>query len=844
MPDDRTAKTSHSGRIPPGLGLFVFLLTLFIWRPAGAQDSVADAARNEVMRRQQMVEAAQKLIAAGAQAQRDRSYGEAMDCFRAAFESLPEASSVEATRRAVFRRYQSATLQYAQQMIDGAMWDEAESSLRAAVDLGREAEMPRTDLDPGVQRMLERLGDPDYYTRAITPQHLERVEQVKQFLQLARGNMAYGKFDSAIQAYQKVLAIDPYNKAARRGIEEVERELLNYYEVARDHTRAAQLREIASEWEMPVPQAVPTDLGIAERTVTAGRRAEIEEKLKEIIIPSIEFQQAPLSQVLDLLNQRSVELDLNEPDPSLKGVNLVIDTGTFGAGENPGSRTLSLRMANAPLGAVLQYVTRLVDATFRVDEFAVSIVSLAAGARAVNETRTWTVPPGFISQGSGGDAVLNNDPFAAPVEPSGVGGVLVTRKTAREFLEENGIVFGEGAVATYNPGTNTLLVRNTADQLRLVDNLVQTAREGVNKMVEVGVKMISVQEETAREQGYDWLLGASNLGSTPRVFFGGGTTGTGTASPFPFNNPGGGPVGLNPVTDGLRSGDLGTTIAIDDLLNGSLTVPPSQEAPAVFSVAGVFTDPQFQVVVRALSQMKGADLLCSTKLLIRPGQRGTVEVVREFIYPTEYDPPEIPNSTGGGFAGRIPAIPATPTAFEVRPLGKSIEVEPTVDQDNQTVSVDVLVDFTEFLGFINYGTPIIDPLAVFFFGPLAPPVTPNDILMPVFDAVKETTNVTVWDGQTIAIGGLYGHSVIQSADKVPLIGDLPAVGHFFRSKTERHVKRALVIFLSVRIIDPGGNPLNSTLDDESPNEVREADLNYAREPATTYLPPPAGIYEK
>jgi general secretion pathway protein D len=228
--------------------------------------------------------------------------------------------------------------------------------------------------------------------------------------------------------------------------------------------------------------------------------------------------------------------------------------------------------------------------------------------------------------------------------------------------------------------------------------------------------------------------------------------------------------------------------------------------------------------------MKGSDLLSDSHVVVKPGQVAKIEQVREFIYPTEYDPPEIPNSFGvvqigntifvGENPPEFPATPATPTAFETRKVGKVIEVEPTVSADNLTVSVNVLMDFSEFSGFINYGTPILN--SNFLIDGRPSVVTPNEILMPVFDAIKETTNVLVWDGQTVAIGGFHGESITDSEDKIPYLGDLPVLGRAFRSSTSQSNKRALTIFITVRLIDPGGNPINLPVEDEAPELMTQS----------------------
>ncbi|MDF1816552.1 MAG: type II and III secretion system protein, partial [Verrucomicrobiales bacterium] len=450
----------------------------------------------------------------------------------------------------------------------------------------------------------------------------------------------------------------------------------------------------------------------------------------------------------------------------------------------------------------------------------------------VLENRTWIVPPGFLSnQGPGNDIQLNADPFADAGADQGVAGsVLVKRKTAKEYLMENGIVFGEGTSANYNPTSSTLLVRNTPDQISLVDSLVQSAREGVGKMVEVSLKMISISQNEVKQFGVDTFLGQFNLGATPRVFAGGGTPGVSGGSvsssgvpTTPFVNPGTTtPVGSFPLSSGLRSGNFATGNSIDDVIANNLAT--NGPGPSVFSIAGVFTDPQFQANLRMVSQAKSVDFLCDTKLLIRPGQRGKVEIQREFIYPTEYDPPEVPNgivgTTSSANPNTIPIVPATPTAFEMRPLGKIVEVEPTVSQDNHTVSLEVLVEFTEFSGFVNYGTPI-------------PGITENRILMPVFDVVREVTSISLWDGQSVAIGGLHGHSVVDTEDKIPFVGDLPVFGRMFRSTTNRPIKDVVLIFASVRLIDPGGLPINSEI---TQNDANEFPPRSGRPP---YTAPPA-----
>ncbi|MGN6644147.1 MAG: type II secretion system protein GspD, partial [Verrucomicrobiota bacterium] len=77
-----------------------------------------------------------------------------------------------------------------------------------------------------------------------------------------------------------------------------------------------------------------------------------------------------------------------------------------------------------------------------------------------------------------------------------------------------------------------------------------------------------------------------------------------------------------------------------------------------------------------------------------------------------------------------------------------------------------------------------------------------------------TSSVVVWDGQTIVLGGLISDNITKVKDKVPVLGDLPFLGRFFRSESSQTQKKNLVIFVTPTIIDPAGNRLHS--DDELP----------------------------
>ena len=69
------------------------------------------------------------------------------------------------------------------------------------------------------------------------------------------------------------------------------------------------------------------------------------------------------------------------------------------------------------------------------------------------------------------------------------------------------------------------------------------------------------------------------------------------------------------------------------------------------------------------------------------------------------------------------------------------------------------------------------------------------------DTNKLNTNVLVNDGETVVLGGLYEDSSNNTVNKVPLLGDIPGVGHLFKNKVSKNSKNELLMFITPRIVN-------------------------------------------
>jgi general secretion pathway protein D len=898
----------------------------FICYAAAFAQNADNIAEREVQRRQAGISDGEAALARGKSAMKARNYTVAYQEFKTAVAYLPDA------------------------IVSGKSHDEAaEGACKSGVVLA-EARIAQGDYAGGeailseilnrydpdcrkAQELLAHMRQPGYFNKTVDATFVNKVEEVKRLLAEADGYYQSGQYDKAMKSYDRVLALDPYNTAARRGQEKVDNTKYQYGEEAYDETRARQMWKVEEAWQQPVRKygAVGPVGDNKGRGGELRGTAQMTNRLNSIIIPHIEFRDTTIREAIDFLREQAAE-----NDPSGQGVNIVLrlvplgqvappsapvlppptGTGSPVAGApaqappagapvqgapggppavapvpvaGPAGARITVTLDNIPLGEALRYVANQAGLKVKVEPYAIAVIPLSEQSNDLI-TKRYHVPPEFFGgpldvgyyigssvAGGGGEGAGTTTGIreAPPVSENiiekeavsfqtasgtgtGAGATsqanqvqstastrqtllndrqLVGRADAITMLKSMGVSFPAGASATFWPHSGTLIVRNTQDNLDMVDALVDQANASQPKQVAIESKFVEINQNNAKEFGFDWLLGPFSLNG--KVFGSGGTVSNGVplsnsagTSNFPFNDPATGqPIGQNPVTSGNRSGNFAISAnALDALL-----VPGLGEvagvAPGVFGLAGVFTNPQFQVVIRALNQKKGIDLLSAPSVTTKSGQRAIIEVIRELRYPRTYTQPQVPSisSTTSTFPGQntvVPVVvaPTTPQDWETRNTGVTLEVEPVVGGDATTIDLNLIPQVVEFEGFINYGSPIfaigVNSLML-GGGSTSQLLTANVINQPVFSTRKVTTSVSVYDGQTVVLGGLMREDVQKTEDKVPILGDIPLVGRAFRSNAEQHTKKNLVIFVTARIVTPAGIPLNEEEEGLLPPELPE-----------------------
>jgi general secretion pathway protein D len=211
----------------------------------------------------------------------------------------------------------------------------------------------------------------------------------------------------------------------------------------------------------------------------------------------------------------------------------------------------------------------------------------------------------------------------------------------------------------------------------------------------------------------------------------------------------------------------------------------------------------------------------------KSGQEAVMKVVTEYIYPTEFEVTGL-QSGGGNNSSSSTTTGAVvePQNFEMREVGVILQVVPEVSAEGQMINLMLNPQVVSEPVWKNYGakipiqkvqssvaisTVITDPLALAnALKPQEPEYMELPMEQPFFHVRSVTTQLSIYNGATVVMGGLITEARTTIEDKVPFLGDLPYVGRLFRSRSEQSEKRNLLVFVTARLVDPAGRSVRTS----------------------------------
>jgi len=651
------------------------------------------------------------------------------------------------------------------------------------------------DLDPAnkavarkaqdLQEEGSRQSNPYAGNKAASDDLLRKTAEIKQLLSLADQLTETGQLIAARKKLDDVLRIDPYHREARKKIEVLEDKRLQVANTRYLASREKALAKVSEAWLSPPPAKVDAKKGRQTGAAGGSSAAALIKKLAEIRIPELAFNEKPIRAAVEELQRLSEQYD-----PEKKGLNFVLRLPPATQGADPESATISLELRDISLQTALKYLCEQVRGGEKlrseIEDNAVFLLP-ATETGGDLEIRSYNLPPSLIA---------NLD--KASNDPKVLGG---------DVLKNIGVNMGvEGASAVCFRDTGKMVVRNTPAELNKIEQRIRDAQgEKAQKQFEVETKFLQFSDNDVKNFTFNLQMeyGPGYSPGVPGALYVPGSTG--------------GTDGLR-GTSGLNQNGV-SVVALQSLLDP--TFP--QDASNQIGVNAQILGRGFSAVLQLLQNAIGKDLVAAPRVTLADGKESKIVISREMFYPTSYTQPTVPNNDQGVGAGFI--LPSNPTGFESRNIGVTL----TVKGESTSIPKAVDLDFTkleveDFEGFVNYGATIatvtqgqggdLEP-AVTTVLPVSQQIGQSPYLVPIFSKRSLQSRVRLLDGETVGLGGLISESVQKVDDKVPGLGDMPMVGRLFRSEASQKIKLNLVIFCTVRIIEPDGT-LSFPDDEDNP----------------------------
>ena len=306
---------------------------------------------------------------------------------------------------------------------------------------------------------------------------------------------------------------------------------------------------------------------------------------------------------------------------------------------------------------------------------------------------------------------------------------------------ENSILSDRGRVSR-DERTNTLLVLETREKLAEIRALITRLDIPVRQVL-IESRIVIANDDYSREIGARFGASAAGQGngSSPLSFATSGSanaTGAGLATAGSTTAPTGGSFGVS-----------------TDRFNFNL--PASANAGRMaFALLG--SDFLLDLELSALQTEGRGEVVSTPRVITANAKQASIEQGREIPY-------QQASSSG-----------ATTVQFKKAVL--SLKVTPQITPDEKVI-MDLEVNNDSQGQDVNTG---------------------NGGTAPSIDTRKVTTQVLVDNGQTVVLGGIYDQQKVNSASKVPLLGDIPFLGRAFRFDSSSTSKRELLIFVTPRII--------------------------------------------
>lgn len=485
---------------------------------------------------------------------------------------------------------------------------------------------------------------------------------------------------------------------------------------------------------------------------------------------SIHLKAATLSSFINAISKSS-------------NLNIIADKG-IGEGKQ-----VDIEVDDVPLKEILDYMSRNYGVDFVAGENMLWV--MATDKKSVPlVTRMIKLHKGHHYQGSDWGEATRGDPLGLSLKATEQAS---TRSYLIDIIEKF-VPAVEGAQLNFAPNVHTLFVKNTPENVALIERIV-TVLDVNPVQVLIEARYVEVTASDLRELGVEWILDSPLVVSEKGVLQDGEIVRAPATqidegdiiryTPFASDDQGAFPLGPQGSFGELREGN-----------------PPTAAEGLNFTYQGILTEPMFQAVLHAL-EISGKSRTLSvprvTTLNNSPAKLRNGDDLRfyEEFEAQVFNLVDI-NNQKYTVTSLIPK--GEPKLEE---LGITLVAVPSVGDDMRTISLLLTPTLSRLEGFISYQDEQqdIDPeLGIF---------APQQVVvkLPIIARREIQTKVVVESGETVVLGGLIETVKQDTVHKVPYLGSIPFLGNLFKRIDVTEERKNLLVFVTATVITERGESL-------------------------------------
>lgn len=325
----------------------------------------------------------------------------------------------------------------------------------------------QTEAQPEVVEIPKEVGEEDgfwtkigkaFATKEESPDMNNKTEQEVSVL-MFEGRTYYrkGEYQKALNTFAEVTKRDPYNPLARRYMSSCNEKLLRIEKDNVDLTAMQRIQDV--EKSMLIMTEKQKDRG--EAVENAGISNVADEKMNRVI-KQLDFVDEPMTSVLETIRDEAA-------------LNLVMQPQVASALQGA---TLTLSLKDISVADALEMVCKLRNLNYSVDGESISVTTKDS-ARIISKTFR-------LSRSLESIEVLNKESLRTPSDK------------AKELLRRLGVQDVPGASVVYDARSNQLIVRNTAENLNLIENWLKNF-DKTPSQVEIEARFVTVSNEDMNE---------------------------------------------------------------------------------------------------------------------------------------------------------------------------------------------------------------------------------------------------------------------------------------------------------------------------------------------------------